>query len=393
MLNGPTAFGGYGCSASAPVPERDSVGLPDLEPGEEAILVLQRGPSGDPSAPEEACFPGEKAQSAVDAGWDAVLLMNRHFGTAADDAPDCGSGGFTSLTVALCTTHEAGHLLFSQTPGYDLPYPPGHMPALGTLGAKIEAVPDFDGWGYAHLYDANTSEELDAFAIPEALDERFAVGFGDLSIHEVATDPATNLAYLSYYSGGIRVLRFSRANGLEQMGAWIDQEGSNFWGIEQYTAPNGERLIAGSDRDFGLVILRYTGPGAIGPGGIPAGPGGPTGPSGAPSNRVRLRLGRYRNGRLTLIARVNGPGRLVAGLRANLPRVGAARVLRLARGSKRVRRAGRVRLTLRVPRAKRRQLGRALREVRRVGGTVTLKWTPTGGTTRRVSRRLVIGRS
>ena len=125
---------------------------------------------------------------------------------------------------------------------------------------------------------------------------------------------------------------------------------------------------------------------------MPAGPG-PTGPSGAPSNRVRLRLGRYRNGRLTLIARVNGPGRLLAGLRANLPRVGAARVVRLARGSKRVRRAGRVRLTLRVSRAKRRQLGRALREVGRVGGTVTLKWTPTGGTTRRVSRRLVIGRS
>ena len=200
--------------ARRPCRTRDSVGLPDLEPGEEAILVIQRGPEDDPSAPEESCFPGEKVQAAVDAGWDAVLLINRHFaGGAADDAPDCGSGGFT-LADGCGLHHARGRPpVFSQTPGYELPYPDGHMPALGTLGAAIEVVPEFDGWGYAHLYDANTSEELDAFAIPEALDERFAVGFGDLSIHEFATDPTENLAYSSYYSGGIRVLRFSRADG------------------------------------------------------------------------------------------------------------------------------------------------------------------------------------
>ncbi len=107
-----------------------------------------------------------------------------------------------------------------------------------------------------------TSEELDAFAIPESLDARFASDFGDLSIHEFATDPTENLGYVSYYSGGIRVLRFSRADGLQQTGAWIGPNGSNFWGIEEFTTPAGERLIAGSDRDFGLVILRYTGPDA-----------------------------------------------------------------------------------------------------------------------------------
>ena len=162
-------------------------------------------------------------------------------------------------------------------------------PPAGTQGLEIEVASDHDGWGYAHLYDAATSEELDAFAIPESLDSRFAAGFGDLSIHEFATDPATNLAYASYYAGGVRVLRFSRANGLEQVGSWISPDaegqgpGSNFWGIEQFTAANGERLIAGSDRDYGLVILRYTGPGAIGPGGIPAGPGGPPGRRGRPT--------------------------------------------------------------------------------------------------------------
>jgi hypothetical protein len=34
-----------------------------LQPGEEKIVVLQRGPSQDSSAPEEACFPGDKAAS------------------------------------------------------------------------------------------------------------------------------------------------------------------------------------------------------------------------------------------------------------------------------------------------------------------------------------------
>jgi hypothetical protein len=43
----------------------------------------------------------------------------------------------------------------------------------------------------AHLYrnEAGKMNELDAYAVPEALDERFASGFGDLSIHEFATDP------------------------------------------------------------------------------------------------------------------------------------------------------------------------------------------------------------
>jgi Ca2+-binding RTX toxin-like protein len=35
--------------------------------------------------------------------------------------------------------------------------------------------------------------------------------------------------------------------------------------VEQFTTPQGERLIAGSDRDFGLYLFRYTGPGAAQP--------------------------------------------------------------------------------------------------------------------------------
>ena len=61
----------------------------------------------------------------------------------------------------------------------------------------------------------------------------------------------------------MRVFRFSRANGLEPLGKFIDEDGSNFWGVEEFTDAAGNRLIAGSDRDFGLQIFKYTGPGAV----------------------------------------------------------------------------------------------------------------------------------
>jgi hypothetical protein len=84
-LNGPVAYGGYGCpGASAPIPSADSIFPPgSLDPGEEQIIVLQRGPTGDPNNPEPACFPGEKADNATDQGWDAVILTGRHLAGGA----------------------------------------------------------------------------------------------------------------------------------------------------------------------------------------------------------------------------------------------------------------------------------------------------------------------
>lgn len=262
-MNGPVAYGGYGCNASAPVPQRSAVD-PTVGPGEEAILVLQRGPVDDPENPEEACFPGEKAANAAAAGWDAVLLVNRHTGSAATDEPYCGSGGFPpgASIVTLCTTHEAFHRLFGSEPRYEVPYEPGDSPPIGTVGEKVRATSVFDGWGYAHLYrnQAGKMKEVDAYAVPEALDERYASGFGDLSIHEFATDPESRLAYSSYYAAGLRVFRFGGARGLRETGRFIDEGGNNFWGVEQFTS-RGNRMIALSDRDYGLYLFDYTGPG------------------------------------------------------------------------------------------------------------------------------------
>ena len=101
----------------------------------------------------------------------------------------------------------------------------------------------FDGWGYVHLFDAKTMAGLDQYFIPESQDEDYADGFGDLSVHEVATDPDEDLAYISYYAGGLRVLKYDD-DDLTEVGAYIDPDGNNFWGVEVHKHPNGQKIRA-----------------------------------------------------------------------------------------------------------------------------------------------------
>src|SRR5918996_1501398 len=283
-LNGPVAYGGYGCpGTSAPIPNADTTIPPDtLEQGEEQIIVLQRGPTGDPNAPEEACFPGEKADNATDQGWDAVILTGRHLagGAADDDPPNCGFGGFPpdEQIVAVCATHTAMHELFNRTPDFTLPYPlgdPGDLePNIGDVGFDVDITATFDGWGYVRVLDtdpASTPTEIAQITIPETADEDFAVGFGDLSVHEVEVprgDPNEGgpnvdddaLAYFSWYAGGFRVVDFTDPANPQEVGVYIDAKGNNFWGVALAEDQNGDRIVLASDRDFGLFIFRYTGP-------------------------------------------------------------------------------------------------------------------------------------
>ncbi len=262
-LNGPTIYGGYGCPGGAAVPPPPG-GLPA---GEEAILVLQRGPVQDPGAGETPCFFSQKVEAAQQAGYGGVIIANHHVGAAGGANPDaaiCGGIGheFTPTIPALCVGHRALHLLFGRAPDFSVPYPatdPGDVePNVGDLGASVAATATFDGWGGVRLLDAATLDEIDAYAIPEALDARFATGYGDLSVHEVATDPDRSLAYFSWYSGGFRVLRFGRA-GLREVGHYIAPRGNDLWGVEVHKHANGTKYVLASDRDSGLWIFRYTG--------------------------------------------------------------------------------------------------------------------------------------
>ncbi len=273
-LNGPTVYGGYGCpSDRGSIPNASTL---TLAPGEEAILVLQRGPVGDPSQGQDACFFSEKVETAQLLGYDAVIIANHHRGALGGEGPDtyfCGGQGhiFEIEIGALCIGHRAMHELFDDTnPADNFTYPESE-PAIGTVGDKITVTTQFDGWGYVHLFDAATGEELDTYAIPEAMDPAYASGFGDLSVHEVATDPTDpSLAYLSYYAGGLRAIQIQCSNPadnttceLVEVGGYLDPEGNNFWGVEVILNPaddptvqGDEVLILASDRDSGLWIFR-----------------------------------------------------------------------------------------------------------------------------------------
>ena len=247
--------------------------------------MLQRGPVGDPSQTQGACFFSEKVETAQLLGYDAVIIANHHTGALGGEGPDtyfCGGQGheFEITISALCIGHKAMHELFDDPNAADNFTYPESVPAVGTVGDKISVTTQFDGWGYVHLFDAATGEDLDTFAIPEAMDPAYASGFGDLSVHEVATDPTDpSLMYLSYYSGGLRALQIQCPLGtpydpenppadtstceLVEVGGYLDPEGNNFWGVEVIPNPaddpnvqGDEVLILASDRDYGLFIFR-----------------------------------------------------------------------------------------------------------------------------------------
>ena len=109
------------------------------------------------------------------------------------------------------------------------------------------------------MLNGSTLQEIDNYSIPEAIDPAFASGFGTMSVHEVAMDKAEDIAYLSWYDAGIRVVRFG-PSGIQEVGHYIDVNGNDFWGVEAHRLPGSEEtLILGSDRDSGLWIFRYTG--------------------------------------------------------------------------------------------------------------------------------------
>ena len=276
-VEGITVFGGSGCVADlngngvsdrAEVPSAASTGA--------TIVVFSRG----------SCFFSDKVRSGEEAGYPVVAIGNSHAGSRnglVADAFLCGGQGSPVLGTAkaICIGHRGMHQLFSDLPAYAAPegyVAGGDLPAIGTLGATLRAQGGvFDGWGYVHLHDATNPNlpELDTYAIPEGLDPAYATGFGNLTVHEVKTDPRANkyLAYFSYYAAGLRVASFG-PGGITEIGHYIAEGGNDFWGVfplctRQCLLPERDRgsglaigrrpLLLMSDRDSGLWIFRYTG--------------------------------------------------------------------------------------------------------------------------------------
>ncbi len=244
QLTGPTTFVGRAC---------DPQSVP-FAPSEDSIAVIER--AGD-------CTFTEKSTNVAARGYRAGVVFNHE--STDRRARDCeatfvmaANGDIPFLGVV---PRSVGYRILG-IPGYDPADCPDQdssqppLPALGSQGSNIDVRKTFEGWGYMRLLDAGTLAEIDAYAVPEALDERYARDFGDLSVHETAADPTHDIAYVSWYSAGLRVMSFG-ASGLQEVGHFVDNGGSNFWGVEVHTTPAGERLVLASDRDNGLSIFRY----------------------------------------------------------------------------------------------------------------------------------------
>ena len=232
-----------------------------------ACAALPASPGGQIALVERGdCFFTDKVGFVEAAGYEGMIVFNNEEGSS----PNCTGlinmlieGGIPSFFVG----RDVGFDLMDQP--YDdalckdvnLTTQP-ILAAPGTLFADSVTLSSyFDGWGYVNLYDESNMALLDTYAIPEAHDPTKANNSGDLSVHEVATSLVQNdLAYYAYYAGGIRVTR-TVDDELKEVGRFIDDGGSNIWGVQAFMHNNREYLAA-SDRDRGLYIFRYTGPNA-----------------------------------------------------------------------------------------------------------------------------------
>ena len=123
-------------------------------------------PASSPRRSRPASWPATRWSSSARAMWAAATgCCPTASSAAARAAPSWGRPRAPASATGPCTE------LFTDTPAYT-----GgdtlDMPAKGTLGERLFAQGGvFDGWGYVHLLNANTLQEIDAYAVPQALDQ------------------------------------------------------------------------------------------------------------------------------------------------------------------------------------------------------------------------------
>lgn len=247
-LTGQTVYVGLACPG-------------DLVPaaGAATVALIERG----------ICTFTEKIASVEAAGYTGAVVFNRQGGDACSALLTMSVEG---NIPAIFVDRPTGYALMNDGSYNEAGCLAGTSPtpfAVGTTGDSVDVSAQFDGWGYVRLFSNVASggkfPELDTFAIPEAHSAAHAFDFGDLSVHEVATDPQfANSAYLSYYAGGLRSLEIQCANPadhstceLVEVGGYLDEHGNNFWGVEAFVR-DGCTYIAASDRDSGLWLFKNT---------------------------------------------------------------------------------------------------------------------------------------
>ncbi len=240
-LSGQTKYLGKGCDPVAQTTEGE-------------IAVVERG----------VCDFQVRLNNVEAAGYKGLIVFNR-----------TGVDGCETLISMLADSEKTPAIFISRKDGFRLlgvePGPDYQCSTTvddnGASTPKGPSVPvdisaKSDGWGYTHMYKTNLTpgakmEEVAIYAPPEGQNPAFAENFGDMSVHEVATDPDTNLVYVSHYALGMRALSYT-SGSLREVGKFVEAGGSNYWGVEVHKL-NGTKYILGSDRDRGLRIFTFPG--------------------------------------------------------------------------------------------------------------------------------------
>jgi hypothetical protein len=239
---GPTQFLGLACDAGS---------FPSAAEAGATIAVIERG----------VCDFQVKIDLAKAAGYTSTIVFNR---TGEDGCETLVNMlAVTDIPAIFVSRTDGFRILGQSLEGYTCD---ATVAATGTPtpapgpAQPVNISATFDGWGYTHMYKATPNKakkltEVAIYAPSENQDPALAEGYGDLSVHEVATDPDANLVYVSHYALGMRVLKYT-TGGLEEVGAFVERGGSNYWGVEVHKM-NGKKYILGSDRDRGLRIFEY----------------------------------------------------------------------------------------------------------------------------------------
>lgn len=256
----------------------------------------------------EGCTPSEIPEALND---DQIALIQRgscFFQDKAYSAEVQGYGGFI-----IANDEDRGDALINMAGGGTSPTPtiPGAFVGFttgetmkNTLNTIASSSSIFDGWGYLHIIN-NTQEtitvpsmgmaneatmdvpymaELGYYAPAEAVEEPEAGTdpVGDLTMHNIEADPLTQeivptfdagpRMFVSWYSLGMRALEYrpghfhannngegSYSQNVHEVGRFIAEDGSNFWGVHVDTLESsGEQIILASDRNTGLWIFTFS---------------------------------------------------------------------------------------------------------------------------------------
>ncbi len=268
------------------------------------IAVVQRGD----------CAFTTKAQNAEAAGYQAVIVFNQAIRAANDGCETSISMIVSAGIPALFVPRSDGFEILGLD-GYDPSTCNNVEPdngdqiladavARGPVESFVDISADFDGWGYFHVLnnlpggattlappkepgetpenrdvlDIDYLGEMGYFAPIEVTDPAYATEFGDLTMHNVEGDPTTAgdtptfdagpRSFISWYSAGMRAVEYRpghwhTGNGgvaswnVHEVGRFIAEDGSNFWGVHVDELDDGTQIVLGSDRNTGLWIFTF----------------------------------------------------------------------------------------------------------------------------------------